>query len=169
MRNEVKKLVISVIVTAVIAVGSIPLWNIANAKNGLSLASLYTNMNMSISIGKFPSLLIIEDERAIDNIQPTPIQVRNQNSKEKEYDLYFFVDKNTTIDRNLIRVSIGSDIIKLSETEFIERNNGYYYLVHTSSLDAYSNDDLEARIWLSGDASSISEDAKLITNFVSNF
>jgi len=168
MRNEVKKLVISVIITAIIALGTIPLWNLANAKNGLSLAGLYNNLNMSISIGKFPSLIIIEDERAIDNIQSTPIQVRNQNSTKKDYSLYFFVDKSTTIDRNFLRVSIGLEVYRLNEMECIERNNGYYYLVYSGSLEPYTNEDLEARIWLSSDASEINDDAKLVTNFVSN-
>ena len=168
MRNEVKKLVISVIVTAIVAIGTIPLWNLANAKNGLSLASLYNNLNMSINIGRFPSLLIIEDERAIDNIQSTPIQVRNQNSSKKDYNLYFFIDKFTTIDRNFLRVSIGLEVYKLNEMECIEKNEGYYYLVHSGSLEPYSNDDLEARIWLTSDAASIDPDAKLVTNFVSN-
>ena len=168
MRNEVKKLVISVIVTAIVAIGTIPLWNLANAKNGLSLASLYNNLNMSINIGKFPSLMIVEDDKAIENITSTQIQVRNQNSVDKEYKLYFFVDKSTTIDKNMLRVSIGSDIYKLNEMKCIEKNEGYYYLVHTNTLAPYSNDDLEARIWVTSDASDLGEDAKLVTNFVSN-
>ena len=168
MRSEVKKLVISVIVTAIIAIGTIPLWNLANAKNGLSLASLYSNLNMSVNIGKFPSLIVIEDERAIDNIQSTPIQVRNQNSSKKDYNLYFFIDKSTTIDRNFLRVSIGLEVYKLNEMECIERNEGYYYEVHSNTLAPYTNEDLEARIWLSTDASSLGDESKLVTNFVSN-
>ena len=52
--------------------------------------------------------------------------------------------------------------------EFLEDNKGYYYLVHSATLDAYSNEDLEARIWLTDGASTVSEDAKLVTNFVTN-
>ena len=168
MKNEVKKLVISVIITAAIALGTIPIWNIANANNGLSLASLYTNMNMSVNIGRFPSLLIIDDNQALENIKATPIQIRNQNSVEKDYNLYFFIDKKTTIDKNLLRVSIGNEIFKLNEMECIEDDSGYYYLVHSNTIDKYSNEDLEARIWLTEEAADIDNDAKLVTNFVTN-
>lgn len=166
MKNEVKRLVISVIITAIIAIGSVPIWNMANANNGLSLASLYTDMSMSVNIGKFPSLLIINDEQAMQTIPTTAIQVRNQNSSAKDYNLYFFIDKTTTIDKNYLRVSIGDNIYKMSEMECIENENGYYYLVHSSSLDKYTNEDLTARIWLTADASNIDDDAKLVTNFV---
>lgn len=166
MKNEVKRLVISVIITAALALGSIPVWNIANSSNGLSLASLYTNMDMSVSIGKFQSLIIIEDDRAIDYIKATPIQIRNQNSVGKDYNLYFFVDKSTTIDKNLLRVSIGNQIYKLNEMNYTETNSGYYFLVYSNSLDKYTDEELEARIWLTSGAESLDEDAKLVTNFV---
>lgn len=166
MKNEVKRLVISVIITAALALGSIPVWNIANSSNGLSLASLYTNMDMSVSIGKFQSLIIIEDDRAIDYIKATPIQIRNQNSVGKDYNLYFFVDKSTTIDKNLLRVSIGNQIYKLNEMNYAETNSGYYFLVYSNSLDKYTDEELEARIWLTSGAESLDEDAKLVTNFV---
>ena len=55
MRNEVKKLVISVVVTALVVLLSIPVWNFANANNGLSLASLYSNLSMSVKVGRFPT------------------------------------------------------------------------------------------------------------------
>ena len=167
MRNEVKKLVVSVVVTALVVLLSIPVWNYANANNGLSLASLYSNLSMSVKVGRFPSLLVIEDERAIENIQATKVQVRNQNSIKKEYNLYFYVDKSTTIDRNFLRVSIGNNIYKLKEMECTETDDGYYYLVHQSNIGAYTNEDLEARIWLTEEGASLGEDAKLVTNFVS--
>lgn len=167
MRNEVKKLVVSVVVTALVVLLSIPLWNYANTNNGLSLASLYTNLSMSVKVGRFPSLLVIEDEKAIENIQATKVQVRNQNSMKKEYNLYFYIDKSTTIDRNFLRVSIGNDIYKLKEMDCTETNDGYYYLVHESTIEAYTNEDLEARIWLTQEGASLGDDAKLVTNFVS--
>ena len=166
MKNEVKKLVISVIITAAIALGTIPIWNMANNTNGLSLASLYTNMAMSVSIGKFQPLIIIEDDRALENIKSTPIQIRNQNSVEKDYDLYFFIDKATTIDKELLRVSIGNQIYKLNEMQCTETSAGYYYLVYSNKLDKYTDEELEARIWLTSGAESLDEDAKLVTNFV---
>ena len=102
----------------------------------------------------------------MQTIPTTAIQVRNQNSSAKDYNLYFFIDKTTTIDKNYLRVSIGDNIYKMSEMECIENENGYYYLVHSSSLDKYTNEDLTARIWLTADASNIDDDAKLVTNFV---
>ena len=86
---------------------------------------------------------------------------------KKEYNLYFYVDKSTTIDRNFLRVSIGNDIYKLKEMDCTETNDGYYYLVHESTIEAYTNEDLEARIWLTQEGASLGDDAKLVTNFVS--
>lgn len=166
MDTSVKKIVLSVIITTILVLISVPLWNYSSGRKGAILASSYEDLSISVEIGRFDSLNIIEDERAFDNITPTEISLRNRNDVEKEFELLFLIDKKSTIPYEYIKVSINNTIYNVKDLNMIEDNDNYYFILEELELDAYSQDVKLARIWLSEEMDNVDDEAILSTNFI---
>lgn len=165
MEKDIKKLIISVILTTALFFISIPLWNYSSHHKGVILASGYGDLAISIDIGDFKTLVAIEDERALEYIEPTSISFRNRNSYAKEYDILFLVSKNSTINYKDIKVSLDGNIYALNKIEVMEDDTNYYFLLKKDGLDAYSQKNVDARIWLDEDTK-ITDNMSLTSNFI---
>lgn len=166
MDKSIKKIVISVILTVLLVLVSVPLWNYSASKKGAILAGSYADLSIAVEVGKIDSLIIIEDSRAFSYIMPTEVSLRNRNEYEKEYELLFLVDKKSTISYEYIKVSVGDKIYNINELDMIEDKDNYYFILESSKLAAYSEEVKWVRIWLSEELENISEDAILSTNFI---
>lgn len=165
MDKNVKKLVKSVILTTFLVLISIPIWESAQNKSN-SLLAFNDVRNISVSIGDFETLTMIEDERALENIIPTNIALRNQNSFAKEYDLIFLINKNSTVDYNYVRVSIDDNIYKLNEMNKTEDEVNYYFNLEKRELNKYTTEEVNARIWLDGNFNLENNNLSLTSNFI---
>lgn len=166
MDNKINRLVISVIVTVMLVFISVPLWNLTSKTRSDMLANSYGDLSITVNIGTFPELVVIEDDRAIEYLNDTPVIFRNPNDKSKKFKMHYLVDKKSTIDYKDIVVSINDNIYHIKDLEKIEDNDNYYFLLSESSLGAYSDKTYHVRIWLDENTSSVSEDMILISNFI---
>lgn len=166
MEKKVKRLILSVLITVILVLISVPIWNYSSGRKGSLLASSYGDQSISVNIGTFPDLIVIEDDRALDYIKETPVLFRNPNDITKKFDIYYLYDKNSTIDYKDIVVSFDSNIYHLKDLDMIEDNDNYYFKIHTMSLGAYSNRTYNVRIWLDENINTLDEDMVLVSNFI---
>lgn len=166
MERSINRLIISVVITTLLFFISIPLWNYSVAKRSAILASSYGDLAISINIGNFDPLVAIEDYRAFDYIKPTPISFRNRNSFKKDFELLLLVSKDSTIDYKDLKIAIGEKIYHVKSLEMLEDNDNYYFIINNYSLDAYSEDSIEARIWLDENTQGNITEKTLTTNFI---
>ena len=79
MKRSVKYLLFSLIIAISVIIVSVPFWNFANNKRIGFFNEGYTNLPIVTRIGKFPSLVIADDNSAINLIEPTEILLKNRN------------------------------------------------------------------------------------------
>ena len=166
MDKSIRRLFISIIITFILVFASIPLWNYSSGKKGAILAETYKDLTVSVEIGKFPQMIIIEDARAFKYIEPTNISLRNKNDESKECELLMLVDKKSTINYEYLRVSIGDKIYKLTDLVKIEDKDNYYFILEKYNIEPYKDIKLKVRIWISENVKDIDENSSLITNFI---
>lgn len=166
MDKSVKRLAISIVLTFILVIASIPLWNYSSGKKGAILAESYKDLSIAVDIGEFSQLLIIEDDRALQYVTPADISLRNKNSYEKECELLMLIDKSSTIDYKFIRVAVDKNIYKLTDLEKFEDNSNYYFVLGKYKIDKYSAIKENVRIWLGEEIGIIDQDSSITTNFI---
>lgn len=166
MDKRVRKILLSIIITFILVFASIPLWEYSSGKKGAILAQSYNELSIAVEIGEFQELLIIEDERAFEYIASTPISLRNKNDKTKECELLMLIDKKSTIDYNNLKISIDDTIYKLTDLNKIEDNENYYFIIGKYNIEAYKNEKVNIRLWLSEETTGVSANSTLTTNFI---
>ena len=166
MDKRVRRLLLSIIITFILVFTSIPLWEYAGGKKGAILAQSNNELSITMEIGEFKELLIIEDNRAPQYIKPTDISLRNKNDSLKECELLMLVDKKSTINYKYIRISIDDVVYKLTDLTAIEDNENYYFILNKYSIRPYSNQTVEVKLWIGEEIGTVSQEATLITNFI---
>lgn len=166
MEKSVSRIVVSIIITLILVVISIPLWNYSSGKKGALLVDSYEDLSIAVTIGEFKELLIVEDNRALDLIDTTKLSLRNRNDFSKDCELLMLVNKDSTIDYSYVRVAVEDKIFKLKDLDMYEDNDNYYFVIGNYDIDAYSNIEVNVRIWLGEDIGVVLDKDSLITNFI---
>lgn len=166
MDKSIKRLTISIVLTFILVLASIPLWSYSSGKKGALLAESYKDLSIAVDIGEFSQLLIIEDDRALQYVSPTDISLRNKNSYEKEFELLMLIDKTSTIDYKFIRLAIDDNLYKLTDLERFEDNNNYYFVVGKYKIDKYSTMTVNVRLWLGEEIGVIDQSSSITANFI---
>lgn len=166
MNRRIRRLIISIVIAISVVLVSIPIWSIANGNRIGILANSYGELKISTRVGAFESLLVVGDEKAFEIINPTTISFKNRNGYKKDFDLYLLIDKKSTVPYEYIRVSINDTIYSLSELEVESDEYNYYFKLESRSLDAYKDEDVNARIWINNNSEGLTSESSLITNFI---
>lgn len=166
MNRSVKSLVVSILITISIVLVSIPLWRVAQGKDIGSIANNYSDLPITVKVGNFDSLLVVDNEEALSLINPTTIVLRNRNGYKRNDVLYFLVEKKSTIPYSYLRVSINDNIYDISSCEMSEDNENYYFKLEDVEIDAYKTIDMQARIWIDVNVSGLDSKSTLVTNFI---
>ena len=166
MDKNVVKISTSIIITLILVMVSIPLWNYSSGKQNSILADSSEALNISVIVGDFPKMLIIEDERAFDNIEPTTISLRNRNSFNKDCALLMLVSKESTLNYKNIKIAIEDKTYNLKDLIAEEDKENYYFYLNKYKIEKYSNIEIRVRMWLDENTKLPSGTPKLITNFV---
>ena len=166
MKKSVRYLVFSIIVVCSVLIVSIPFWSFAGgSKLGVLFNTRY-DLPLAYKTGLFESLVISDDGDAKNLVKPTELIIKNRNGFTKSGKIYTLVEKRSTIPYEYLRVSINDETYKLNELKIEEDETYYYFYLKNIEMEAYKEDKLDTRIWLSKDAFGISSSATLITNIV---
>lgn len=166
MNRAVKSLILAFVISVSIVLVSIPVWRVSKGRNVGLIANSYGELPISVKVGKFESLIVIDDELVKDVITPTKITLRNRNGFEKNYSLYLLVEKKSSISYELLKLSINNTIYNLSEIEKSEDEENYYFKLIDSNLKEYSEEEYEAKIWIKSDAQNLDGSSSLTANFI---
>lgn len=166
MQKGVRKIVISLVFAISIILVSYPMWRLASGEKVGVLANSYGELPLSVDIGSFEPLVIVDDEMSGRVINDTDISIRNRNGFDKKENLYILVEKVSTIPYQFIRVAIDDKVYSLSEIEVEEDEIGYYFFLKEVDLKAYENETYKTRIWLSQETDGVDPSATLVTNFI---
>lgn len=165
MRKSIRNLVISIILVCSILIISIPFWNIVGKSNIGSVWGEY-DLPIAYKVGVFESLLISDDENALNIVSPSELVLKNRNGFIKTGKIYALVEKKSTISYEYIRVSLDEEVYNLNESEIESDDKYYYFYLKDIELDSYKEESIMTRIWLSKDISEISADSLLIMNII---
>ena len=166
MKRSVKYLLFSLIIAISVIIVSVPFWNFANNKRIGFFFLGYTNLPIVTRIGKFPSLVLADDNSAINLIEPTEILLKNRNGHRLNNKLYLLVEKKSTISTEFIKVSINDQIYNIKDISKEEDTYNYYFYLNDFETNSYEEMSLTARIWLSNETNNIESTSTLIANFV---
>ena len=166
MKRSVKYLLFSLIIAISVIIVSVPFWNFANNKRIGFFNEGYTNLQIVTRIGKFPSLVIADDNSAINLIEPTEILLKNRNGHKLNNKLYLLVEKKSTIPTEFIKVSIDDQIYNIKDISKEEDTYNYYFYLNDFETNSYEEMSLTAKIWLSNETNNIESTSRLIANFV---
>ncbi len=166
MKINVKKVLTICSIILSIAIVSIPCFNFTKLTNRGLLGELYREVPVTTEVGIFDSLVIADDEIAKDVVNGNKLAIKNRNGYQKEVKLYFLVTKNSTVPYNFLRLSLNENIFALNEIEPIEDDINYYFYLSDYQIDAYKEEIIESRLWLSKDTNNVDPKASLVANFV---
>lgn len=166
MKKSVKYIVFSLVIAISAIIVSIPFWNFANNKRIGFFNEGYMNLPIVTRIGKFPSLVIADNESVFNVVEPTEIVLKNRNGFKQDNKLYLLVEKKSTIPTNYLRVSINDTIYNINELSLEEDENNYYFYLLNIETEAYEEVTEDARIWLSTETEGIESTSTLVANFV---
>lgn len=166
MKKEIRRIIISIIFAVSLILISYPLWRYASGEKIGVLANSYGELPISISIGTFEPLVIVDDEMSSMVINDTDIAIKNRNGYKKSSKIYMVVEKVSTIPYEYLRLAIDKEIYHLNEIELEEDENNYYFYLKDLEIDAYEELNLKARIWLSQETNGVDPSATLVTNFI---
>lgn len=168
--KKIKEIIISLIVILIISLIMFPVVNKLNdRRENLLAVDVPTDYELELKVSEFPRIAIVEDEKASDKIEATVISLTNKNEYEMEYNLYLFIDNNSNIDLNYLRISLGDTIYKYEYMARLVTTDGTYLELTKGIIDANSEIPMDVRIWVSIDAKDyVDENSKLITNIVTD-
>lgn len=166
MDKRINRLILSVVITTLIVLASVPLWKYSSERHSAILASNSSDLAISTEVGTFSSLIVVEDDRAFELITPTELSFRNRNSDSKDFKILFLVEKQSTINYQDVKVSLDDNIYNLKELEKIEDDKNYYFVLESSSLKGYSEKKVNARIWLDEDIQNLDDNSYITSNFL---
>ncbi len=166
MKRSIKYIILSIVLAISVIVVTIPFWNFANNKRIGFFNEGYMNLPIVTNIGKFPSLVIADNEAALKMIEQTEIVLKNRNGVKQNNRLYLLVEKRSTIPTRFIKVSINDVIYSIKDITLEEDTDNYYFYLTDVETNAYEEVSVNARIWLSEETEQIESDSALVANFV---
>lgn len=166
MKRSIKYIILSIVLAISVIVVTIPFWNFANNKRIGFFNEGYMNLPIVTNIGKFPSLVIADNESALKMIEQTEIVLKNRNGVKQNNRLYLLVEKRSTIPTKFIKVSINDVIYSIKDITLEEDTDNYYFYLTNVETNAYEEVSVNTRIWLSEETEQIESDSALVANFV---
>lgn len=166
MKRRTKIIVTIIIIVISIVTVSSPLVILAHGKRIGLLANYYGELPIELDKGSFDSLLIIDDNEAMNIIKPTPIIYSNPNGFDKQVNLIMTINKNSSINYNNVVISVNDNILSLSDLIIDYDEYNYYFNIGSKTIPAYSNNQDMFRIWLRKETSGLTEESEITFNFI---
>lgn len=166
MKRSTRIIIVSIIIAISVLMISSPLVSLAQGNKIGLLANYYGELPIELTKGNFDSLIIIDDNEAMNRVKPTPIVYSNPNGFEKQVSLIMTINKNSSINYNNLAISVNDNILYLSDLIVDYDEYNYYFNVGRKSITAYSNNQDMIRIWLRKETIGLAEDSEITFNFI---
>lgn len=150
INKMIRNCILEIIIVIVLVMASIPVWDSLNMDSVSTVAMYYDNAkNVSLEVSDYSDYILYkaQDEDAIKNIQPIDINVTNNTNSEEDYVLWLTIAKESTLDYHAVKMRLNNAVIKLSDLEFNEDDNYYYFLIEEDNIKADSKN-VQIQMWI---------------------
>lgn len=161
--KEACKYVAGILVTILVVVVSIPIWENSFANKNLAIINEYISNDLNLDYDE-PEVRVIDKKDYNDYAVKQMLTIKNYDSNKKIGELYFVV---SSCDFNHEYINIMIDNENYSLKELSEFNNGedIYYKLLDFSIDAYEEKEFEYSIWIDDKIPKINNNDILVANF----
>ena len=169
MNKEIRHLVIEIIVFAVVAIGSIPIWSGLsedNLKTTQGLLAYSSNLTIDKVTDNNYTLFPMTDEYAINNLEVNTLKINNVSNKKLNYKLVFNVDNTSTLDISSFKIKVNDKIIKISDNYLSCDEEYCYYLLDTLEITSKKDTNVDYILWL--DENTTTVNGNIIYSFSAN-
>lgn len=145
----IKKVIMIIFVILFISFTTV-VWHNKNAKDLLAALKAVDNLNYTSFYIKNPiqyNMYPMEDNYALDNLEPCTLIVDNETYSKEVYKLVLKIDKESTIDYRYLHISVFNNIYALSELERLDNKNEYVFVFMRDSVVADTKY-YDVRLWL---------------------
>lgn len=144
---DVKRIWFSLFITIFILIFSVFVWSNSNMEEGYTIASSYSDINISVYFDGIHNLYIMSDNNS-NNLDSSDLILRNPSNKDKNYYLVYAYNKSSSVPYESIRIMLNNTIYKLGDTKYSEDDTYYYFYLDSNNLSSYSNLEYEVKFWI---------------------
>lgn len=116
---------------------SFPIWGIWQDKESYSLAKLYSNTSLcNVSISQYQNYQMypMKDDIAMHYLNPMKVTLSTNTTVNNQYTLVLRLSKHSTMNPDILKISINSQIYLLSSLYQKQDDNYSYYLIDQGTL-----------------------------------
>lgn len=157
IKKNINKLIIKKIaeITFVVAFMLFTIPFCHKLRDKVSIAKSYDNIiytsltvNDDIKYDMYP----MHNDYALENVKPATLTVTNDTYTKENYTINLMINKNSTLDYNLINIAINNEIYSLSKMNKIEDNDSYIFPIINSDIVS-TVQKYEFKLWINDSAS----------------
>lgn len=150
INSIIRHKIIEITIAFLIIIVSFPLWQIFGDNNILKLASSYANSSVVfvdvINMQNY-KFYPMKDESAMKHLVPMKVTLNNETVLYSSYYLVLAVNKKSSLDYNILKISINDSIVFLKDLYLKEDSNNYYFYISEGNLQA-SNTSILVNLWI---------------------
>lgn len=172
VNKNIIRLIVEIIITISLVFISIPVWN--NINNNTSYASMADYYNTGsyekLSIYKIQdmdtkTMIPTSDNEALKK-QGTIIAIRNGSNYNISYNLYLKISKNSTINKNNLKISVNDKIYNLSKLYKKDNDKYYFYILDNNTVKKNMGNKYDIKLWLNETTGNNEQGKLLIYDFM---
>lgn len=133
----IKKKCIEIMIAATIIIVSFPLWQSMDIGDYTATAAFYNEAQytyLNITDNQINNLYPIKTDNAIKNLKKSKIEIINDTKTSEEYSLLLKIEKNSTLDYNVLNIALNDSVHPLKDLLIVEDANNYYFSLYTNSI-----------------------------------
>ncbi len=161
------KKVIEIILVFYIMFYSTSIWSFNSTQNDLSTSMTLSSLKHTRLQVKEPqkySIYPMQNSIALQEQNVWSLYVNNKTMIEESYLLVLNLSKDSTIDYQLLNISLGKDIFSLSDLPMEEISNSYYFILDENTIKNMTKF-YEIRIWLKAEIGNEMQAKKMNISF----
>lgn len=143
------------------------IWNNLDTR-AAKVAYAYTSYesDLIINVNNNLSPLVPVDDNNVNEEETINIEINNINKTNKEYNLYFVIKENTTLNKDYLKIKIKNEVNYLKELKTKNENGSTYYKIFTGKINQQSKNLITLNLYLSSETPNNEQGKNVSFNFI---
>ncbi len=141
-------------------------WNKLDTRAS-KVAYAYSNYEseLYINVDNDLSPLIPVDDDKVNEEETINIEIINTNKTNKEYNLYFIIKDDTTLNKDNLKIKINNEVNYLKELKNQNKDGYTYYKITTGKINKQSKNLVALNLYLSSETPNSEQGKNMNINF----
>lgn len=141
-------------------------WNKLDTRAS-KVAYAYSNYEseLYINVDNDLSPLIPVDDDKVNEEETINIEIINTNKTNKEYNLYFIIKDDTTLNKDYLKIKINNEVNYLKELKNQNKDGYTYYKITTGKINKQSKNLVVLNLYLSSETPNSEQGKNMNINF----